>query len=351
MSACQAITFYHSCGCKSNKDLVYFCTTPNCQHEASNLVVGGLPFACGSQQGRSEACKVEDKAKKEFVREVDTADKLQELMVLPECTKEDITALVSPWTGSLTPDGEFYSHYRRRHAAESDDSPSKEAPPFSINSSTEEADVEKVGQELWGHSKVGDEANRSSEDTKVGSSLQDEQEEYNGDIKGDSLEDELFVIGDEDDGDEFVDVELDDDYDIYEDVDIDKNLESYGEHEGKANVEDDLQSNIEKDTQHTTHGSMSNAEVSANVAEYTTETCTTEKEKQRNMSILPYTGAVEAFRSTFSPVHDRFGEMEMTDDVIDFLIATKESEPSEPNEPERKKTAVERFWSCFSMYK
>ncbi|KAI1451773.1 hypothetical protein F4805DRAFT_72817 [Annulohypoxylon moriforme] len=342
MIACQAIAFYHSCGCKSNNDLVYFCTTPDCRHEASNLVVGGLPFACGSQQGRSEACKAEDKAKKEFVREVDTADKLQNFVVLPECTKEDVFALVSPWTGPLTPDGEFYSHYRRRHEVKSDNSPSQEVPHPSPGTGTKEFDLEEAKQELQDHFEAEDEADCGEDNEKVSSDLQDKQERDGGDIyEGNPVEDELFVVGDEENENEFVDVELDDDYDIYDDVDIDKNLKGYGEHQGKI-------SNMEKDIERTIHGNMDNAEVSDNAEEHLSKIRTTEKGEHDTISIPPRMEAVEASRNTLSPIHDKFGEMGMTDDLIDFLVATKENGPGGP---ERRKTTMEMLWSCFSVYR
>ncbi|KAI1206104.1 uncharacterized protein F4807DRAFT_245648 [Annulohypoxylon truncatum] len=332
MTACRAIVLYHTCGCKSDNNLTYFCNKPDCQHEASTLVVANLPFACGSKQGRSEACKIEDKAKKEFVREVDTADKLENIVVLPECTKDDITALVTPWTGPLTPEGEFYSHYRRRHDVKSADSPSQEAPPSSLDIATKEVNLEEVEQASREYSEANDEAHHSDGDMKVGSSLQDEQGEDSNIRKDCNVETELFTVGDEENEIEFVDVELDDDYDIYEDVDINKNLESYGEYEGKTSIERNLRIDSQKNIGHTPYGNLDCAEVSNDMAEHVNKIHGTAREEHHN---------------AFSPVQDRFDGMGMTDDMIDFLIETRERGV---NGPERQKTALGMLWSCFSLY-
>ncbi|OTB10115.1 hypothetical protein K445DRAFT_17000 [Daldinia sp. EC12] len=111
--SCQFITFYHICGCRSYKDSVYLCSTDTCQHTMSTIVLGELPFACGSYPGQSTACGVEDPAKKEFVREVDTADRLEKLLVLPDCTRADIDALIPPFHCSDW-DYEISSRYHRR---------------------------------------------------------------------------------------------------------------------------------------------------------------------------------------------------------------------------------------------
>ncbi|KAI1463846.1 uncharacterized protein F4812DRAFT_468481 [Daldinia caldariorum] len=96
-ASCQFITFYHTCGCRSYKDSVYLCSIGACQHTRSTVVLGELPFACGSYPGRSAACGTEDPAKREFVREVDTADRLEKLLVLPDCTRADIDDLIPPF--------------------------------------------------------------------------------------------------------------------------------------------------------------------------------------------------------------------------------------------------------------
>ncbi|KAI2605648.1 hypothetical protein GGR54DRAFT_444505 [Hypoxylon sp. NC1633] len=113
-AGCRAIVLYHTCGCRSSQPL-YLCETNKCEHPTSNLLIGELPFACGSQQGRSEACEIEDRAKKEFVREVDTANQLETFFVLPGCTKADIEVIVPPFTGSnyQTWEEEINSRYER----------------------------------------------------------------------------------------------------------------------------------------------------------------------------------------------------------------------------------------------
>ncbi|KAI1079248.1 hypothetical protein F5B20DRAFT_590695 [Whalleya microplaca] len=96
---CQAIVFYHACGCIS-KPITYFCSTNSCQHDMSKVIVGRLPFACRSPQGRSAECQQVDRAKQEFVREVDTADRLESLLVLDAVPKGDIEEFLPDFVGS-----------------------------------------------------------------------------------------------------------------------------------------------------------------------------------------------------------------------------------------------------------
>ncbi|KAH9889631.1 hypothetical protein F4778DRAFT_384516 [Xylariomycetidae sp. FL2044] len=76
--SCQAIINYHSCGCQKGKT-VYFCSTPFCKHTNAAYIVGRLPFPCGSSTGPVPACRGENPAKKQFVREIDTAERLTSL--------------------------------------------------------------------------------------------------------------------------------------------------------------------------------------------------------------------------------------------------------------------------------
>ncbi|KAI0380007.1 hypothetical protein F5Y04DRAFT_289641 [Hypomontagnella monticulosa] len=115
---CQAIVHYHTCGCKSKRDPVRFCNKWGCEHKTSTLIVGELPFACESKEGPSALCGVEDRAKREFVREVDTAETLRNFMILPGVTKEDIESLIPPSAGSNNQSWteEVYSQYKKRQS-------------------------------------------------------------------------------------------------------------------------------------------------------------------------------------------------------------------------------------------
>ncbi|KAI8957178.1 hypothetical protein F5Y11DRAFT_352823 [Daldinia sp. FL1419] len=126
---CQFITFYHACGCRSYRDSVYLCSHGACQHTTSTVLLGELPFACGLYPGRSPACSIEDPAKKEFVREVDTADRLEKLLILPNCTQADIDALIPPFHHEKWQQ-EVYNHYQLRLYQRSVDIPPS-PPPLS----------------------------------------------------------------------------------------------------------------------------------------------------------------------------------------------------------------------------
>ncbi|KAI0868232.1 hypothetical protein GGS24DRAFT_223308 [Hypoxylon argillaceum] len=108
-SFCQAIMFFHTCGCRTPEP-VYCCqppagfssTTNPCKHETPAIVVAKLPHACGRKIGSSEACGAEDPGAKEFVREVDTAERL-ELAVLGGLKKEGVeSALPGRVSGEFT---------------------------------------------------------------------------------------------------------------------------------------------------------------------------------------------------------------------------------------------------------
>ncbi|KAI0418784.1 hypothetical protein F5X98DRAFT_109767 [Xylaria grammica] len=83
-SFCQAIFFFYTCGCRTPQP-VFCCQPPPgqqvtrnpCRHENPSLVTAKIPHSCGRSIGNSEACGAEDPGKKEFVREVDTAERLE----------------------------------------------------------------------------------------------------------------------------------------------------------------------------------------------------------------------------------------------------------------------------------
>ncbi|KAI0467644.1 hypothetical protein F4859DRAFT_517809 [Xylaria cf. heliscus] len=84
---CEAIYFYYACGCRTPNPI--FCCQPQpnvssrqlrannpCQHKTSSVVIAKLPHSCKAKLGKTEACHAEDPATREFVREVDTAERL-----------------------------------------------------------------------------------------------------------------------------------------------------------------------------------------------------------------------------------------------------------------------------------
>ncbi|KAI5861534.1 hypothetical protein GGS23DRAFT_598314 [Durotheca rogersii] len=82
---CQVVVLYHTCGCRSAAAPVYFCSAPGCAHvgRPTTALVGQLPFACGG--AGNDACGAADPARTEFVREIDTAERLAPLIVLEDC--------------------------------------------------------------------------------------------------------------------------------------------------------------------------------------------------------------------------------------------------------------------------
>ncbi|KAI1824088.1 hypothetical protein F4861DRAFT_539403 [Xylaria intraflava] len=99
---CEALFFFYDCGCRS-RDPVICCRARqlpgdlSCQHEKPTLVVARIPHACkaGSPSeynpGESDRCRAEDPGAKQFAREVDTAERL-ELLVLDDCARADLDA-------------------------------------------------------------------------------------------------------------------------------------------------------------------------------------------------------------------------------------------------------------------
>ncbi|KAI3330306.1 hypothetical protein F4824DRAFT_341570 [Ustulina deusta] len=111
-SFCQAMFFFYTCGCRTPEP-VFCCQPPThlqkdignpCRHEKPALVVAKLPLACGRRLGNSKACGVEDPSAKEFVREVDTAERLE--LVVSEDFKQDTihNALPGKVEGGFTVD-------------------------------------------------------------------------------------------------------------------------------------------------------------------------------------------------------------------------------------------------------
>ncbi|KAI0015749.1 hypothetical protein F4780DRAFT_47055 [Xylariomycetidae sp. FL0641] len=105
---CQATFFYYSCGCRSTEpamDPGFNCRpTPQfqaeadgnesaCQHTNPTIQVARLPTPCNRSPARSEDCLAADPARLQFVREVDTADRL-EMIYVGEGRREELKSLV-----------------------------------------------------------------------------------------------------------------------------------------------------------------------------------------------------------------------------------------------------------------
>ncbi|KAI3319569.1 hypothetical protein HD806DRAFT_548133 [Xylariaceae sp. AK1471] len=127
---CQAMFFFHSCGCRTPEPI--FCCQPYtysstldpldtnpCQHKNPAVVLAMLPHSCNSQIGNSEACATEDPGAREFVREADTAERL-DLVVLDNCPQSDINTTLPAKVDVASTIDDVVSQYqrdksRRRH--------------------------------------------------------------------------------------------------------------------------------------------------------------------------------------------------------------------------------------------
>ncbi|KAI0804213.1 hypothetical protein GGR55DRAFT_681811 [Xylaria sp. FL0064] len=96
-SFCQAIFFFHACGCRTPEPF-FVCQPPShsqidtenpCRHEKPALIVAKLPHACKRCLSNLKACGAEDLSMKQFVREVDTAEQL-ELVVSKRLNQDNI---------------------------------------------------------------------------------------------------------------------------------------------------------------------------------------------------------------------------------------------------------------------
>lgn len=72
-----------------------------CQHETPSVIIAKLPHSCKAELGNTEACYAEDPASKEFVREVDTAERL-DLATIRIPSVEVDTALPERIDGNFT---------------------------------------------------------------------------------------------------------------------------------------------------------------------------------------------------------------------------------------------------------
>ncbi|KAI1747164.1 hypothetical protein F4782DRAFT_535690 [Xylaria castorea] len=119
---CKAIFFLYACGCRTPEP--FFCCRPcpdvspgvvpasnPCRHETPSVVLAKLPHAC--KTGKTEACVAVDPALLEFVREVDTAERL-DLVILSDIPRDEInTTLPERVDGEFTV-GQIAARYLNR---------------------------------------------------------------------------------------------------------------------------------------------------------------------------------------------------------------------------------------------
>ncbi|KAI1098058.1 hypothetical protein F4804DRAFT_350822 [Jackrogersella minutella] len=367
-NSCQAIVLYHTCGCKSSQKPVYFCSTVDCQHETATLLVAGLPFACcSSQSSRSEACQIEDISKKMFVREADTGTTLQNLKVLPNCTRDDIDALVTPYAGSDNQawDDEIYNHYQERRALESIGIPSQEAAPLAPDASVKGANFEETSTNLEEQIDIQgksfeDESNQTEENRDASLCEQEEQQEdeitEDPEIdEGAQIDMEMFQVGDGEsdvsdisdisDFSEFMDVNINSEYDIdeiYNDKSV-LGVESHSDNSNEANVETNLEGKFKRESENDAEDNIDSLKGSQPRPVGTVEESGKIHDRGYDdyKDIFPPAQPAEASSQVSRFLNDALDENEMSDDFIDFLISA-----GDISKPQRQ-TAIGKLLSFF----
>ncbi|KAI1813606.1 hypothetical protein GGS20DRAFT_472847 [Poronia punctata] len=122
LAFCQAIIFFHSCGCRTPES--FFCCRPTgiqsennlCRHATPNIVVAILPHSCSLRIGNTEACSAEDPGAHEFVREVDTAEALDLVVIGPESVSDFITLLPERIDVAINAENVSSQYIQRRRA-------------------------------------------------------------------------------------------------------------------------------------------------------------------------------------------------------------------------------------------
>jgi hypothetical protein len=155
---CHAIVFYHSCGCRIPEP--FFCCRPArkqqqqpseqdpCQHENPALIIAILPHSCSLRIGNTEACSVEDPGAKEFVREVDTAETLDLVVLEPEVDLNIKPTLPERVAVGATAEDAASAHRLKRHALLHKPRISARAAPF-VPRSFVSARPTPIGQPLY----------------------------------------------------------------------------------------------------------------------------------------------------------------------------------------------------------
>ncbi|KAI1738722.1 hypothetical protein F4680DRAFT_449836 [Xylaria scruposa] len=106
LTFCNAIFFFYACGCRAPEPI--FCCRPRpddppgvvkCRHETPSVIIAKLPHAC--KTGKTEACTAVDPALLEFVREVDTAERI-DIATLGDIPQDEIDSLPERVDGAFT---------------------------------------------------------------------------------------------------------------------------------------------------------------------------------------------------------------------------------------------------------
>ncbi|KAI0856831.1 hypothetical protein F4860DRAFT_518493 [Xylaria cubensis] len=120
LTFCNAIFFFYACGCRAPEP--FFCCRPHpddsletvkCRHETPSVIIAKLPHAC--KTGKTEACTAVDPASLEFVREVDTAERI-DLAILGNIPQDEIDSLPERVDGAFTA-AQIASRWRARRKA------------------------------------------------------------------------------------------------------------------------------------------------------------------------------------------------------------------------------------------
>ncbi|KAI1326269.1 hypothetical protein F5Y16DRAFT_400635 [Xylariaceae sp. FL0255] len=120
---CQAIFFYHHCGCRSLKPVItcqpgigYYPLIQNsCEHAKPTLVAAHIPKNCGGKIGNTEACFMQDPGSTEFLADCDSANPL-DLVVLDECPFDNLPYMLPVKAKDMD---DVMAHYTRIHPSAS----------------------------------------------------------------------------------------------------------------------------------------------------------------------------------------------------------------------------------------
>ncbi|KAI0551189.1 hypothetical protein F4679DRAFT_144488 [Xylaria curta] len=106
LTFCNALFFFYACGCRAPEPI--FCCRPHpddslgavkCRHETPSVTIAKLPHGC--KTGKTEACTAVDPASLEFVREADTAERI-DLATLGDIPQDEIDSLPERVDGAFT---------------------------------------------------------------------------------------------------------------------------------------------------------------------------------------------------------------------------------------------------------
>ncbi|KAI0110621.1 hypothetical protein F4776DRAFT_667497 [Hypoxylon sp. NC0597] len=313
---------------------VHFCSVRFCNQKVSTLLVAGLPFACASQNARSEACRIKDVATTELTRKVGSASRLESFIILPECTREDIGALTPPFAGSDSQCWvkEIHSHYQRRQTLKKTDAsletPSQGVPLVSQAVYLKGTELEEANTQLQArYTALEEELKAESEDEEKENAVvrMGRQDEEPKSMETDAelqAEIRLFEIGYNETG-------VSDSANV--EVSINNDAGKDSEERVGANIGGSFDipgaNEVEKDIEGYTSMSLDSPRVRNVGSNY--ERGDSAKHKDIGRSCY-----------TSDPTMDALHEAdEMTDDFIDFLITTQETQPK----------GKRSLWSCFRL--